>query len=53
MTRKERIVLKGISKLGFRGAKKRAAKRLLYFSPLLLIAFTPFAAGINFNGGAA
>ena len=47
------IRYKGISKLGFRGAEKGAAKRMLYFSPLLLIAFTPFAAGINFNGGAA
>ena len=42
-----------ISKLGFRGAEKGAAKRMLYFSPLLLIALSPFAAGINFNGGAA
>lgn len=42
-----------ISKLGFRGAEKGTAKRMLYFSPLLLIALSPFAAGINFNGGAA
>lgn len=42
-----------ISKLGFRGAEKGAAKRMLYFSPLLLIALSAFAAGINFNGGAA
>ena len=44
---------KEISKLGFRSAEKGAAKRMLYFSPLLLIALSPFAAGINFNGGAA
>lgn len=47
------IRYKGISKLGFRSAEKGAAKRMLYFSPLLLIALSPFAAGINFNGGAA
>lgn len=47
------IRYKKISKLGFRGAEKGAAKRMLYFSPLLLIALSPFAAGINFNGGAA
>lgn len=47
------IRYKGISKLGFRSAEKGAAKRMLYFSPLLLIALSPFTAGINFNGGAA
>ena len=47
------IRFKGISKLGFHGAEKGAAKRMLYFVPLLLIAFSPFAAGINLNGGAA
>lgn len=47
------IRYKGISKLGFRSAEKGAAKRMLYFSPLLLIALSPFAAGINFNSGAA
>ena len=47
------IRYKEISKLGFRSAEKGAAKRMLYFSPLLLIALSPFTAGINFNGGAA
>ena len=47
------IRYKGISKLGFRSAEKGAAKRMLYFSPLLLIALSPFTAGININGGAA
>ena len=47
------IRYKGISKLGFRSAEKGAAKRMLYFSPLLLIALSPFTAGINVNGGAA
>lgn len=47
------IRYKEISKLGFRSAEKGAAKRMLYFSPLLLIALSTFAAGINFNGGAA
>ena len=47
------IRYKGILKLGFRSAEKGAAKRMLYFSPLLLIALSPFTAGINFNGGAA
>ena len=47
------IRYKEISKLGFRSAEKGAAKRMLYFSPLLLIALSPFAAGINFNSGAA
>lgn len=47
------IRFKGISKLGFHGAEKGAAKRMLYFVPLLLIAFSHFAAGINLNGGAA
>ena len=47
------IRFKGISKLGFHGTEKGAAKRMLYFVPLLLIAFSPFAAGINLNGGAA
>ena len=46
------IRYKGISKLGFRGAEKGAAKRMLYFSPLLLIAFSPFAAGVDWNGEA-
>ena len=47
------IRYKGISKLGFRGMEKGAAKRVLYFAPLLLISFSHFAAGINYNGGAA
>ena len=47
------IRYKEISKLGFRSMERGAAKRMLYFSPLLLIALSPFAAGINFNGGAA
>ena len=46
------IRYKGISKLGFRSAEKGAAKRMLYFSPLLLIALSPFAAGVDWKGGA-
>ena len=44
------IRYKGISKLGFRSAEKGAAKRMLYFSPLLLIALFPFAAGLEGRG---
>ncbi len=47
------IRYKGISKLGFRSAEKGAAKRMLYFSPLLLIALFHFAAGIDWKVGAA
>ena len=47
------IRFKEVSKLGFHGAEKGAAKKMQYFVPLLLIAFSPFAAGINLNGGAA
>ena len=47
------IRYKEISKLGFRSMERGAAKRMLYFSPLLLIALSPFAAGVNYNGGAA
>lgn len=45
------IRYKGISKLGFHGMKKGTAKRMLYFSPLMLIAFSHFAAGVDLNGG--
>ena len=47
------IRYKGISKLGFRGMEKGAVKRVLYFVPLLLIALSPFAAGVDLKGGAA
>lgn len=47
------IRYKGISKLGFRGMEKGAAKRVLYFVPLLIISFSPFTAGMNFDGGVA
>ena len=43
----------GISKLGFRSAKRGAARRMLYFAPLLLIALSPFAAGVDWKNGGA
>ena len=47
------IRYKGISKLGFRGMEKGAVKRVLYFAPLLLIALSPLAAGVDLKDGAA
>lgn len=48
-----RIKYKGISNLGFHSVEKGAAKRMLYFSPLLLIALSQFAAGVALKGGGA
>lgn len=46
------IRYKGISKLGFHGMEKGTAKRMLYYLPLLLVALSPFAAGVDWKGGA-
>lgn len=42
---------KGLSKLGFVKMEKGAAKRLLYFVPLLLISFSHFTAGFDLGEG--
>ena len=42
-----------ISMLGFRKVKKGTAKKVLYYTPLLLIAFLPLAAGVDLEEGAA
>ena len=47
------IRYRGISMLGFRKVKKGTAKRVLYYSPLLLIAFSPLVAGVDLEEGAA
>ena len=47
------IKYRGISMLGFRKVKKGTAKRVLYYSPLLLIAFSPLVAGVDLEEGAA
>lgn len=47
------IKYRGISVLGFRKVKKGTAKRVLYYSPLLLIAFSPLVAGVDLEEGAA
>ena len=47
------IKYRGISMLGFRKVKKGTAKRVLYYSPLLLIALSPLVAGVDLEEGAA
>ena len=47
------IRYKEISGLGFRGMEQGAARRMLYFAPLLLIALSPLAAGVELTDGAA
>ena len=47
------IRYKEISGLGFRGMEQGAARRMLYFAPLLLIALSPLAAGVDLKDGAA
>ena len=41
------IKYRGISVLGFRKVKKGTAKRVLYYSPVLLIALSPLVAGVD------
>lgn len=45
------IRYKGFSRLGFVRMEKGAAKRLLYFAPLLVIAFSHFTAGFDMSEG--
>ena len=47
------IRYRGISMLGFRKVKKGTAKRVLYYSPLLLITLSPLVAGVDLEEGAA
>ena len=47
------IRYRGISMLGFRKVKKGTAKSVLYYSPLLFIAFSPLATGVDLEKGAA